>query len=117
MVFTQQVAYGLVLPVAKSASGGQVPYLNIFFRNINSNTTAVFGQATYNFSEKISFTAGLSNTSDKKSCTAADLASVHFAPNTVKFFYPNAPTSATQTALNRQTVSVSLAEIKTAYRK
>lgn len=91
----QDVARGLVLPAASGAFGGKVPYLNFFLRDINSKTSAVFAQATYNFTEKFGLTVGLRNTSDKKTRSGKDLAGAPFAPNSVKFFYPDHPTNAT----------------------
>lgn len=95
----QDVARGLVLVGAKGAFGGVPPYLNFFIRDIDSKTSAVFAQATYNLSSKLGLTLGLRNTSDKKTRSGADLASAPFAPNAVVFKYPNAPTSTTQNGM------------------
>ncbi len=95
----QNVARGLVLPAAAGAFGGKTPYLNFFISDVTSQTSAVFGQFTYNFNEKFSFTGGLRNTTDKKEKIGDVLASAPFAPNAVVFFYPNAPTSGTQAGM------------------
>jgi iron complex outermembrane recepter protein len=97
---TQAVRRGLVLPSAKGAFGGQVPFLNFFWRDMESTTTGVFAQATYNISEKLSLTGGLRNTGDKKRRSGADLASAPFGPpSIIRFFYPTVPTSATQAGM------------------
>lgn len=96
----QDVRRGLFLPSAAGAFGGQIPFLNFFFRDVTSTSAAVFGQATYNVNEKLGFTLGLRNTSDKKSRSGADLASAPFGPpSIIKFFYPNVPTSPTQAGM------------------
>jgi iron complex outermembrane recepter protein len=96
----QDVRRGLFLPSAAGAFGGQVPFLNFFFRDVTSTSSAVFGQATYNISEKFGLTLGLRNTSDKKTRSGADLASAPFGPPTIiRFFYPNVPTSPTQAGM------------------
>ena len=96
----QDVRRGLFLPSAAGAFGGQVPFLNFFFRDVTSTTAAVFGQATYNVNEKLGFTLGLRNTSDKKTRSGADLASAPFGPpSIIRFFYPNVPTSPTQAGM------------------
>jgi iron complex outermembrane recepter protein len=96
----QDVRRGLILPSASGAFGGQVPFLNFFFRDITSTTSAVFGQATYNVNEKLGLTLGLRNTSDKKTRVGADLASAPFGPpSIIRFFYPTVPTSMTQAGM------------------
>lgn len=96
----QDVRRGLFLPSAAGAFGGQIPFLNFFFRDVISTSAAVFGQATYSINEKLGFTLGLRNTSDKKTRSGADLASAPFGPPTiVRFFYPNVPTSPTQAGM------------------
>jgi iron complex outermembrane receptor protein len=96
----QDVRRGLVLPVAAGAFGGQVPFLNFFIRNVNSNTLGFFGQATYNVNEKVGVTLGLRNTTDKKTLAGSDLASAPFGPpSIIRFFYPNVPTSMTQAGM------------------
>jgi iron complex outermembrane receptor protein len=96
----QDVRRGLFLPSAAGAFGGQVPFLNYFFRDVTSTSAAIFGQATYNVNEKLGFTLGLRNTSDKKTRSGADLASAPFGPPTIiRFFYPNVPTSPTQAGM------------------
>jgi iron complex outermembrane receptor protein len=100
----QDVRRGLVLPSAAGAFGGQVPFLNFFFRDVESTTAAVFGQATYNVNEKTGITLGLRNTTDKKTRVGADLASAPFGPPTIiRFFYPNVPTSMTQAGMKALT--------------
>lgn len=76
----QDVERGLVLPGAAGAFGGKVPYLNFFKFDVNSKTTALFAQATYNVTEKFGITAGLRNTSDKKSRDGATLTRAPFGP-------------------------------------
>lgn len=76
----QDVERGLVLPSAKGAFAGKVPYLNFFKFDVNSKTTALFAQATYNVTEKFGITAGLRNTSDKKSRDGATLTRAPFGP-------------------------------------
>ncbi len=96
----QDVRRGLVLPAAAGAFGGQVPFLNFFIRNVNSNTLGFFGQATYNVNEKVGLTLGLRNTTDKKTLEGSDLAAAPFGPPTIiRFFYPNVPTSMTQAGM------------------
>jgi iron complex outermembrane receptor protein len=96
----QDVRRGLFLPSAAGAFGGQIPFLNFFFRDVTSTTAAIFGQATYNVNEKLGFTLGLRNTSDKKTRSGGDLASAPFGPPTIiRFFYPNVPTSPTQAGI------------------
>lgn len=96
----QLTGRGLFLPSAAGAFGGQIPFLNYFIRDVNSKTSAVFGQATYNFNEKLGLTLGLRNTSDKKILGGGNLASAPFGPPTiVRFFYPTVPTSATQAGM------------------
>ncbi len=96
----QDVRRGLALPAAAGAFGGQVPFLNFFIRNINSNTLGFFGQATYNVNEKLGLTIGLRNTTDKKTLEGSDLASAPFGPpSIIRFFYPNVPTSMTQAGM------------------
>lgn len=96
----QDVRRGLVLPAAAGAFGGQVPFLNFFIRNVNSNTLGFFGQATYNVNEKLGLTLGLRNTTDKKTLEGSDLASAPFGPpSIIRFFYPNVPTSMTQAGM------------------
>jgi iron complex outermembrane receptor protein len=88
----QDVARGLVLPSAAGAFGGQVPYLNFFRFDVNSKTSAVFGQATYNFTEKFGLTAGIRNTTDKKSRDGATLTRAPFGPpGTPRYFYGTPP--------------------------
>lgn len=99
----QDVARGLFLPGSAGAFGGKAPYLSFFLRDIISTTTAVFAQATYNFTEKFSLTAGLRNTTDDKTRTGADIASAPFAPRATVFTYPNRPTSTTQTGMRALT--------------
>ncbi len=104
----QDVRRGLVLPSAAGAFGGQVPFLNFFFRDVTSTTSAIFGQATYNVSEKLGFMLGLRNTTDKKTRSGADLASAPFGPPTIiRFFYPNVPTSPTQAGMKPLTGATS----------
>lgn len=97
----QQVSRGLILASVKGLFGGKKPFLNFFMRDVNSKTTGVFGQATYNVTEKLGVTGGLRYTSDKKSRIGADLAAGPMPPNAAvtRFFYPNAPTSMTQTGM------------------
>lgn len=96
----QLTGRGLFLPSAAGAFGGQIPFLNYFIRDVNSKTSAVFGQATYNFNEKLGLTLGLRNTADKKILGGGNLASAPFGPPTIiRFFYPNVPTSATQAGM------------------
>ena len=96
----QNSARGLLLPSAAGAFGGQVPFLNFFLRDVNSKTSAVFAQATYNVNEKLGITIGLRNTSDKKLLEGGNLASAPFGPpSIIRFFYPNVPTSATQAGM------------------
>lgn len=96
----QDVRRGLFLPSAAGAFGGQIPFLNFFFRDVTSTSAAVFGQATYSINEKLGFTLGLRNTSDKKTRSGSDLASAPFGPPTIiRFFYPNVPTSPTQAGM------------------
>lgn len=96
----QNTARGLLLPSAAGAFGGQVPFLNFFIRDVNSKTSAVFGQATYNVNEKLGITIGLRNTTDKKVLGGGNLASAPFGPpSIIRFFYPNVPTSATQAGM------------------
>lgn len=98
----QDVRRGLVLPAAAGAFGGQVPFLNFFIRNVNSNTLGFFGQATYNVNEKLGLTLGLRNTTDKKTLEGSDLASAPFGPpSIIRFFYPNVPTSMDQAGMKR----------------
>lgn len=100
----QDVRRGLFLPSAAGAFGGQVPFLNFFFRDVTSTTSAIFGQATYNVNEKLGITLGLRNTTDKKTRSGADLASAPFGPPTIiRFFYPNVPTSPTQAGMKELT--------------
>lgn len=88
----QDVGRGLILPVAAGAFGGKVPYLNFFKFDVNSKTSAFFGQATYNVTEKFGITAGLRNTSDSKSRTGATLTTAPFGPpGTPAYFYPAPP--------------------------
>lgn len=88
----QVVGRGLVLPGAAGAFGGNVPYLNFFSFDVNSKTSAVFGQATYYITEKFGVTAGLRNTTDQKSRTGATLTRAPFGPpGTPAYFYPNLP--------------------------
>lgn len=88
----QDVARGLILPVAKGAFGGKVPYLNFFKFDVNSKTTAAFAQATYNVTRKFGITAGIRNTTDKKSRTGATLTRAPFGPpGTPAYFYPTPP--------------------------
>ncbi len=88
----QDVGRGLILPVAKGAFGGKVPYLNFFKFDVNSKTTAVFAQATYKLTEKLGLSLGLRNTSDKKSRTGATLTRGPFGPpGTPAYFYPTPP--------------------------
>lgn len=97
---TQYVRRGLVLPGVSGAFGGKVPFLNFFWRDVNSTTAAIFGQATYNVSEKFGLTLGLRNTSDDKDRVGADLASAPFGPpSIIRFFYPDVPTSINQAGL------------------
>ena len=96
----QNSARGLLLPSASGAFGGKVPFLNFFIRDVNSKTSAIFGQATYNFSEKLGLTVGLRNTTDKKVMAGGNLASAPFGPpSIIRFFYPDVPTSATQAGM------------------
>jgi iron complex outermembrane recepter protein len=96
----QDVRRGLFLPSAAGAFGGQVPFLNFFFRDVTSTSSAIFGQATYNVNEKLGLTLGLRNTTDKKTRSGADLASAPFGPpSIIRFFYPNVPTSPSQAGL------------------
>ncbi|PWK21634.1 iron complex outermembrane receptor protein [Arcicella aurantiaca] len=91
---------GLFLPSAAGAFGGQIPFLNFFIRDVSSKTSAVFAQATYNVSEKLGLTLGLRNTTDTKKLGGGNLASAPFGPpSIIRFFYPNAPTSATQAGM------------------
>ncbi len=94
------VSRGLFLPSAAGAFAGKIPFLNYFLREVGSTTTAGFGHATYNVTEKLGFTLGLRNTTDKKTRTGADLASAPFGPpSIIRFFYPNVPTSPTQAGM------------------
>ncbi len=96
----QNTARGLLLVSAAGAFGGQVPFLNFFIRDVNSKTSAVFGQATYNVNEKLGLTLGIRNTSDKKVLGGGNLASAPFGPpSIIRFFYPNVPTSGTQAGM------------------
>lgn len=96
----QNTARGLLLVSAAGAFGGQVPFLNFFIRDVNSKTSAIFGQATYNVNEKLGLTFGIRNTSDKKVLGGGNLASAPFGPpSIIRFFYPNVPTSATQAGM------------------
>lgn len=96
----QDVRRGLFLPSAAGAFGGQIPFLNYFFRDVTSTSAAIFGQATYNVNEKLGFTLGLRNTTDKKTRSGADLASAPFGPpSIIRFFYPNVPTSPSQAGM------------------
>ncbi|MEA5140994.1 TonB-dependent receptor [Arcicella rigui] len=96
----QNTARGLLLVSAAGAFGGQVPFLNFFIRDVNSKTSAIFGQATYNVNEKLGFTLGIRNTSDKKVLGGGNLASAPFGPpSIIRFFYPNVPTSPTQAGM------------------
>jgi len=96
----QNTARGLLLVSAAGAFNGQVPFLNFFIRDVNSKTSAIFGQATYNVNEKLGITLGLRNTSDKKVLGGGNLAAAPFGPPTiVRFFYPNVPTSPTQSGM------------------
>ncbi|MDZ7878576.1 MAG: TonB-dependent receptor [Saprospiraceae bacterium] len=98
---TQNVARGLILAAVKGAFGGKAPFNNFFIREIDSKTTGVFGQATYQVTEKFGITAGLRNTWDDKNRTASDLAAGPMPPNAnvTRFFYPEVPTSMTQTGM------------------
>ena len=88
----QDVGRGLVLPGAKGAFGGKVPYLNFFKLAINSKTTAGFAQATYRVKEKLGMSIGLRNTTDKKSRSGASLTKAPFGtPGTPAYFYPTPP--------------------------
>lgn len=88
----QNVARGLILPIAAGAFQGKVPYLNFFNFDVNSKTTAAFAQATYNVTEKFGITAGIRNTTDKKSRDGATLTRAPFGPpGTPAYFYPNPP--------------------------
>lgn len=88
----QQVGRGLVLPSAKGAFGGKVPYLNFSLLDVNSKTTAVFAQATYKLTDKLGLTAGLRNTSDEKTRGGAQLTRAPFGPpGTPAYFYPTPP--------------------------
>lgn len=94
------VSRGLFLPSAAGAFAGKIPFLNYFFRDVTSTTSAVFGQGTYNVNEKLGLTLGLRNTTDKKTRTGADLASAPFGPpSIIRFFYPDVPTSPTQAGM------------------
>ncbi|MEA5402939.1 TonB-dependent receptor [Arcicella sp. DC2W] len=96
----QNTARGLLLVSAAGAFNGQVPFLNFFIRDVNSRTSAIFGQATYNINEKLGLTLGIRNTSDKKVLGGGNLASAPFGPpSIIRFFYPNVPTSATQAGM------------------
>ncbi|MDZ7899208.1 MAG: TonB-dependent receptor [Arcicella sp.] len=94
----QNVARGLILAAVKGAFGGKSPFNNFFIREIDSKTTGLFGQATYNATEKLGITVGLRNSWDDKNRTASDLAAGPMPPNAVRtrFFYPDVPTSMTQ---------------------
>lgn len=106
----QNVDRGLVLVAVKGIFGGQAPFLNFFIRDINSKTSGLFGQGTYNFNEKFSFTGGLRYTSDSKSRTGGDLAAGPMPPNAsvTRFFYPTVPTSNTQTGMRDLALNTSL---------
>jgi len=88
----QDAARGLILPVASGAFGGEVPYLNFFDIDVNSQTTGIFGQATLSLSETLAFTGGLRYTKDKKSSDGFNIQQGPFGPpGTPAYFYPNPP--------------------------
>lgn len=99
------VRRGLILHVLRANFNNQSPFNSFFFRDVNSKTSAVFGQATYNFSEKTGLTVGLRNTTDVKTREGSDLAAGPMPPNAdrVRFFYPNVPTSIDQAGMRRLT--------------
>lgn len=85
---------GLIFAFARFLSApafDKVPYG--FYNNFDTDvsTTGVFGQATYNFTDKFSFTGGLRYTNDAKTQTGYSYDGPFGPPGTPVYFYPNGP--------------------------
>ena len=85
---------GLIFAFARFLSApafDKVPYG--FYNNWDTDvtTTGVFGQATYNFTDKFAFTGGLRFTGDAKEQSGYSSGAPFGPPGTPVYFYPDGP--------------------------
>lgn len=90
---------GLIFAFARFLSApafDKVPYG--FYNNWDTevSNTGVFGQATYNFSDKVALTGGLRYTNDQKTQSGYEAGAPFGPPGTAVYFYPNGPAEGDQ---------------------